>query len=62
LIPGAPQIANPQTEWGVYFLNTTAGLLSRPFMRMFGGLVGRVVPAFGKTDWPLPEYGMADKP
>jgi hypothetical protein len=49
LIPGAPQIANPQTM----------GFISQPFMRSFGGLVGKYSPAFGGSEWDLPDYGSA---
>lgn len=56
LIPGAPQIANPQTAWGVWAFNKTVGVLSHPGVKMFGGLVGRFVPAFGKNEWIVPEY------
>jgi len=60
LIPGAPQVANPQTAWGISLFNTTMGVISHPFMRKFGGLVGKIAPAFGKSnEWQLPEYGEA---
>jgi len=61
VIPGAPQIANPQTEWGLTLFNKTMGFLSYPFMRKFGGLLGKFVPAFGGTQWDLPDYGSAQK-
>jgi 2-polyprenyl-6-methoxyphenol hydroxylase-like FAD-dependent oxidoreductase len=57
LIPGAPQIANPQTEWGVWTFNKLTGVASSAIMKRFGGLVGRFLPAFGGTaDFPFPEY------
>jgi hypothetical protein len=59
LIPGAPQIANPQTEWGIFIFNKTMGLLSTSFVRRFGGLLGKAVPAFGGTEWSVPNYGSA---
>jgi 2-polyprenyl-6-methoxyphenol hydroxylase-like FAD-dependent oxidoreductase len=59
LIPGAPQVANPQTEWGIMLFNKTMGFISHPVMRKFGSLVGRFVPAFGGTKWELPDYGSA---
>jgi 2-polyprenyl-6-methoxyphenol hydroxylase-like FAD-dependent oxidoreductase len=61
LVPGAPQVANPQTEWGIMLFNKTMGFISHPVMRKFGGLVGRFVPAFGGTKWELPDYGSAVK-
>jgi 2-polyprenyl-6-methoxyphenol hydroxylase-like FAD-dependent oxidoreductase len=60
LIPGAPQVANPQTNWGIALFNTTMGIVSHPFMRKFGGVVGKIAPAFGKSDWQLPDYGMEE--
>jgi len=56
LIPGAPQIANPQSEWGIWLFTHTLGVFSHPYMRLFGGLVGRIAPAFGKNEWAVPEY------
>lgn len=56
LVPGAPQIANPQTEWGISLFNHTMGIASHPFMRKFGGLIGKFIPAFGKSDWNIPDY------
>lgn len=50
LIPGAPQIANPQTGWGVFIFNRTMGLISTSFVRRFGGLLGKIAPAFGGTE------------
>jgi 2-polyprenyl-6-methoxyphenol hydroxylase-like FAD-dependent oxidoreductase len=61
LIPGAPQVANPQTKLGVAILNTTLGIVSHPFMRMFSGVVGRFVPAFGKMEWTAPDYGAKEE-
>ncbi|KAF2029701.1 FAD/NAD(P)-binding domain-containing protein [Setomelanomma holmii] len=61
LIPGAPQIANPQTEWGIALFNHTMGIISHPFMRRFGGLVGKIAPAFGKNEWNLPDYNTEEK-
>ncbi|KAF3033759.1 hypothetical protein E8E12_004328 [Didymella heteroderae] len=57
LIPGAPQVANPQTEWGVWAFNKLTGIASSAILKQFGGLVGRFLPAFGGTaDYPFPEY------
>lgn len=56
LIPGAPQIANPQTAWGVWTFNKTVGLISHPILRGFGGVIGKVIPAFGVINWGLPDY------
>lgn len=60
LIPGAPQIANPQTEWGIWLFNKATGVISHPAMRVFGGLVGKLAPAFGKNEWEVPEYKGAE--
>lgn len=61
VIPGAPQIANPQTGWGIAAFNTIMGIFSYPFMRRAGGLLGQFVPAFGGTeDWKVPDYGSSD--
>jgi hypothetical protein len=59
LVPGAPQIANPQTEWGIFVFNKSMGLLSSPIVRRFGGLIGKFIPAFGGTEWDVPNYGSA---
>ncbi|KAF2125185.1 FAD/NAD(P)-binding domain-containing protein [Dothidotthia symphoricarpi CBS 119687] len=56
LVPGAPQVANPQTAWGVWAFNTAAGVASLPIVKRFGGLLGSLLPAFGGTNWPLPDY------
>lgn len=57
LIPGAPQVANPQTEWGVWTFNKLTGIASSAIMKGFGGIVGRFLPAFGGTaDFPFPDY------
>ncbi|KAJ3038981.1 hypothetical protein HDV00_012739 [Rhizophlyctis rosea] len=59
LIPGAPQIANPQTEWGIRVFNTFMGIVSHPISRKVGGVLQKVssfTPAFGGTDWKLPVY------
>ncbi|UPX20688.1 uncharacterized protein EKO05_0010913 [Ascochyta rabiei] len=56
LIPGAPQIINPQTEWGVWALNKTTSIASSSLMKSFGGIIGRFLPAFGGTDYLLPDY------
>jgi 2-polyprenyl-6-methoxyphenol hydroxylase-like FAD-dependent oxidoreductase len=56
LVPGAPQIANPQTEWGIWTLNKVTGIASSAVMKGVGGIVGRFLPAFGGTGWPLPDY------
>jgi 2-polyprenyl-6-methoxyphenol hydroxylase-like FAD-dependent oxidoreductase len=61
LVPGAPQVANPQTSWGIMLFNKTTGFLSHPALRRFGSLVGKFVPAFGGTEWNIPEYGVASK-
>lgn len=57
IIPGAPQMFNPQSGWGIAAFNTIMGFFSYPFMRSAGGLLGKFVPAFGGTDWELPDYG-----
>ncbi|KAJ3051656.1 hypothetical protein HK097_007333 [Rhizophlyctis rosea] len=61
LIPGAPQVANPQTETGIKVFNTVAWVLSHPFVTKFGGAMkkfyGWVSPAFGGTKWEVPVYG-----
>ena len=60
LIPGAPQVANPQTEWGVWTFNKLTGIASSAIMKQFGGLVGKFLPAFGGTaDFPFPDYEVA---
>lgn len=57
LIPGAPQIANPQTEWGIKLFNSVTGVLAHPFVQKFSGVVGNVIPAFGSTTvWSPPDY------
>ncbi|KAI4635025.1 hypothetical protein J4E83_002349 [Alternaria metachromatica] len=59
LIPGAPQIANPQTEWGIKVFNTVTGTLSHPFIQKFSGVIGKIIPAFGSSKiWSPPEYGL----
>ncbi|KAH3951867.1 hypothetical protein HBH70_080030 [Parastagonospora nodorum] len=58
LIPGAPQCANPQTDWGIKLFNKTMGFISHPVIRKFGGLIGKFVPAFGGTKWDVPDYGV----
>ncbi|KAH7382483.1 hypothetical protein DE146DRAFT_228642 [Phaeosphaeria sp. MPI-PUGE-AT-0046c] len=60
IIPGAPQMFNPQSGWGIAAFNTIVGFFSYPFMRSAGGLLGKFVPAFGGTDWELPDYGSND--
>ncbi|CAO2652729.1 Nn.00g021400.m01.CDS01 [Neocucurbitaria sp. VM-36] len=61
LVPGAPQIANPQTGWGVKVFNTLTGVLAHPFAKRFGSLVSSWLPAFGPTTvWSPPEYGGAE--
>jgi hypothetical protein len=57
IIPGAPQMFNPQSGWGIVAFNTIMGFFSYPFMRSASGLLGKFVPAFGGTDWKLPDYG-----
>ncbi|KAL1800040.1 hypothetical protein ACET3X_000382 [Alternaria dauci] len=58
LIPGAPQIANPQTEWGIKIFNTITGTLSHPYIQKFSGVIGKYIPAFGSSKiWSPPEYG-----
>lgn len=59
LIPGAPQIANPQTAWGVWTLNKTFGALSMYVVPILS-FAGKFFPAFGGTGWPLPDYGVAE--
>lgn len=60
LLPGAPQIVTPQTEWGVWALNKTTGIASSGPVKAVGGLIGSVVgkllPTFGGTGYPLPDY------
>ncbi|KAE8871310.1 hypothetical protein PTNB73_02769 [Pyrenophora teres f. teres] len=57
LVPGAPQIANPQSVWGIRVLNAVTGVLASRFVQGLGGLVGRLFPAFGGTTaWCPPEY------
>ncbi|RMZ73376.1 oxidoreductase [Pyrenophora seminiperda CCB06] len=59
LIPGAPQIANPQTAWGIRVMNAIVGVLASRFVQGLGGLLGRLFPAFGSTTaWSPPEYGV----
>lgn len=57
LIPGAPQVANPQREWGVWTFNKITGIASSAVVKRFGGLVGRFLPAFGGTGT---EFGFLD--
>lgn len=60
LFPGAPQIANPQSEWGVWAFNKATGIASSAPVKAVGGilgsLVGKFLPTFGGTDYPLPDY------
>lgn len=59
LIPGAPQVANPQTEWGVWTFNKLTGIASSAIMKQLGGIAGRFFPAFGGTaNFPFPDYGV----
>lgn len=56
--PGAPQIANPQTAWGVRFFNAVTGVMAHPYAKMAGSMLGKWLPAFGPTTvWDVPEYG-----
>jgi hypothetical protein len=50
-------VVNPQTAWGIALFNTAIGVAAHPIMRRFGGIVGKIAPAFGKSDWALPDYG-----
>lgn len=59
LIVGVPQIANPQTEWGVWAFNKATGIASSTLMKGLGSIAGKFLPAFGRTDYPLPDYEMA---
>ncbi|KAJ4362932.1 hypothetical protein N0V83_010049 [Neocucurbitaria cava] len=62
LVPGAPQLANPQTEWGITFFNTVTGVFAHPFAKRFGSVVGSWFLAFGgSTVWSPPDYGRAEK-
>jgi hypothetical protein len=61
LIPGAPQCANPQTDWGLWAFNKVTGFLSNPIVEMWISFAGKFLPAFGGTGWPLPDYGRAEK-
>ncbi|KAF2709287.1 FAD/NAD(P)-binding domain-containing protein [Pleomassaria siparia CBS 279.74] len=61
LIPGVPQIANPQTNIGIKIMNTAAGILSNKWVQWAAGAVGSVVPSqllpkVGAQGWKLPEY------
>lgn len=57
LIPGAPHIANPQSEWGIFLLSSVTGVLAHPFVQRFSGVLGNAIPAFGSTTvWSPPEY------
>jgi hypothetical protein len=61
LIPGAPQIANPQTEWGIKVFNTVVGVIASPYAKRFASVVGSWMPAFGATTaWSPPEYGSVE--
>lgn len=54
LPPGAPQILNPQTGWGISVLNTLLwGVYKTSAHKLFGGFSG--VPTAGK-DSELPDY------
>lgn len=61
LIPGTPQIANPQMEWGISIFNTVTAVLSHPLAMKLGGLLGGLVPAFGATTvWSPPDYEVVE--
>ncbi|KAH7361314.1 hypothetical protein BKA66DRAFT_514650 [Pyrenochaeta sp. MPI-SDFR-AT-0127] len=61
LVPGTPQIANPQTEWGITIFNTVTGMMAHPLTKRLGGLFGGLVPAFGSTSvWSPPDYEKAE--
>ncbi|KAJ3035840.1 hypothetical protein HDV00_003375 [Rhizophlyctis rosea] len=55
LFPGAPQIFCPQTEWGLYTMQTLINVLSRVGPLMKG--VASLAPAFKRHGFDLPEYG-----
>ncbi|KAF1922519.1 FAD/NAD(P)-binding domain-containing protein [Didymella exigua CBS 183.55] len=60
LFPGAPQVANPQTEWGVWTFNKLTGIASSAIMKQVGGMIGRYLPAYGGTaNSPFPDYEVA---
>jgi len=56
LPPGVPQIANPQTKWGIWIFNKATGVASSSLVKGLGGLAGKLMPAFGGTKYPFPEY------
>ncbi|KAF2796801.1 FAD/NAD(P)-binding domain-containing protein [Melanomma pulvis-pyrius CBS 109.77] len=61
LIPGAPQIANPQTKLGISAFNTVMGIASSSWAKWIASAVGSVVPSallssIGANNWSPPEY------
>lgn len=56
LIPGAPQLANPETAWGIWFMNSILGLVSwtAGLQAFLGRYAGPPVDAI-----VLPEYEMS---
>jgi hypothetical protein len=61
LIPGAPQIANPQTKLGIAVFNTVMGIASSSWVRWAASTAGAIVPSalvpqIGSGKWKAPEY------
>ncbi|KAF2648057.1 FAD/NAD(P)-binding domain-containing protein [Lophiostoma macrostomum CBS 122681] len=53
LPPGAPQIVNPQTEWGIKVLSSFLGVVSSGWIRSLASKVSSVLP---DRRWNPPEY------
>lgn len=53
LPPGAPDILNPETEWGIWLLHTVLGFVTKTGL---AGLLGRLSASTSKEAFELPEY------
>jgi 2-polyprenyl-6-methoxyphenol hydroxylase-like FAD-dependent oxidoreductase len=53
LPPGAPQLVNPQTKWGIATLNTVISISSSKYIQKFALGVASLLP---NTKWKLPDY------
>jgi hypothetical protein len=61
LIPGAPQVANPQTKLGITVFNTVMGIASSSWVKWVASTASSLVPSalvpkIGSGGWKAPEY------